>query len=119
MFWLCNKTKLFSCVDNNEVLFEMENKKNLINSTPSFTIQSLLDNMPGQHFDTDEFMSETISSKYFKPSKFLECKLPSNIFSMLHINIASLSKHIDKLRNFLHILSHTFDVIGITETKVA
>ena len=108
----------FSCVDNNELLLEMENKANLINSTPSFTIQSLLDDMPGQNFDTDEFMSESISSKYLKPSEFLECKLPSNKFSLLHINIASLSKHIDELRNLLHVLSHPFDVIGITETRL-
>ena len=105
----------FSCVDNNELLLEMENKVHLTNSTPSFTIQSLLDDMPRQNFDTDEFMSESISSKYLKPS---ECKLPSNKFSLLHINIASLSKHIDELRNLLHVLSHPFDVIGITETRL-
>ena len=37
---------------------------------------------------------------------------------MLHINIASLSKHIDELRNLLTVLDHPFDVIGITETKL-
>ena len=42
--WVCfgcvTKEMPFSCVDNNELLLEMENKANLINSTPSFTIQS-------------------------------------------------------------------------------
>ena len=45
--WGCTKclSKLFpfSEIDNDELFLEMENKSNLINSTPSFTIQSLLD----------------------------------------------------------------------------
>ena len=120
--WACfnciSKSMPFSNTDNNELYLEMENKANLVNSTPSFSIQSLLDEMPGQNFETDEFMSQTISSKYFTPAEFLECKLPSNKFSMLHINISSLSKHIDELRNLLLALSHPFDVIGVTETRL-
>ena len=61
----------FSHIDNNELFLEMENKTELIDTTPSFTIQSLLDKMPGQNFETDKFMSESISSKYFTPSEFL------------------------------------------------
>ena len=60
---------------------------NCINK-PSFTIQSLLDQMPGQNFESDEFLSNSISSKYYKHSEFLECKLPVFNFTMLHINIA-------------------------------
>ena len=88
------------------------------NVMPSFTIQSLLDQMPGQNFETDDFMGETITSKYFTPSEFLASKLPPNKFSMLHINIASLSKHIE-LRSFINILEHPFDVIGATETRLS
>ena len=55
--------------------------------------------MQSQNFETDDFRSETISSKYFTPAEFLECKLPPNKFSMLHINISSLCKHIDELQN--------------------
>ena len=62
----------FSDLDNNELFLEINNlsdpKSDYVNSMPSFTIQSLLDQMPGQNFETDEFMSETISSKYFTPS---------------------------------------------------
>ena len=90
-----------------------------INVMPSFTIQSLLDQMPGQNFETDDFMAETITSKYFTPSEFVASKLPPNKFSMLHINIASLSKHVVELRSFINILEHPFDVIGITETRLS
>ena len=96
----------------------MENKANLLNSTPSFTIQSLLDEMPSQNFETNDLMAENISSKYFTPAEFLEWKFPPNKFSMLHINISSLSKHIDELRNLLFVLSHPFDIIGVTETRL-
>ena len=63
-------------------------------------------------------MSENITSKYFTPSQYLESKLPKNTFSMIHINIASLSKHIEELRSLLSVLNHPFGIIGITETRI-
>ena len=74
--------------------------------------------MPDQNFETDEFMSESISSKYFTPSEFLGSNLRPNNFSIVHLNIASLCKHIDELRHLLHTLDHPFDIIGITETRL-
>ena len=56
--------------DNNELYLENENNSTLINCKPSFSIQSLLDEMPGQNFETDEFMNESIYSKFYKPSEF-------------------------------------------------
>ena len=120
--WTCyncvSKLLPFSGIDNNELFLELQNKPNLINATPSFTIQFLLDQMPGQNFETGQFMSEGISSKYFTPSKFIESKLSPNKFSMVHINIASLNKHIDELGNLIYNLEHPFDIIGITETRL-
>ena len=43
----------FSGIDNNELFLELQNKPNWISITPSFTIQSLIDQMPGQNFETD------------------------------------------------------------------
>ena len=40
------------------------------------------------------------------------------MFSMIHINIASLSKHIEELRSLPSVLNHPFDIIGITETRI-
>ena len=68
----------FSNLDNNELSLEVNNlsvsKSDDLISMPSFTIQSLLHQMPGQNFETDVLMSETILSKYFTPSEFLESK---------------------------------------------
>ena len=116
--WLCfgciTKDLPFSHIDNNELFLELENKTNLLNATPSFTIQSLLDVMPGQNFETDEFLGETITSKYFTPAEHLQAKILKSKFSILHINIASLSAHIDELRNLLYVLDHLFDIIGVS-----
>ena len=82
--WICSNcvsnVMPFSSIDNYELFLDIRNKSNLISPPPSFTIHSLLDQMPGQNFETDEFMRETISSKYFTPSEFLECKFPPNKF---------------------------------------
>ena len=37
----------------------------------------------------------------------------------LYLNIASLSKHFDGLQNFLSLLKHSFDIIGISEHKIS
>ena len=37
---------------------------------------------------------------------------------MIHLNIASLQRHIDELRTFLTILEHPFQVICISETRL-
>ena len=122
--WCCMKcsSKLlpFSNLDNHELYLEMPAtpipSPGIVQGMPSFTIQSLLDEMPGHNYETDETMSET--SKYFTHSQFLESKLPKNMFSMIHVNIASLSKHIEELRSLLSVLNHPFDIIGITGTRI-
>ena len=83
-----------------------------------FEEDELLNEMSAQNYETDEFMSESITSKHFTPSQFLESKLQKNMFSMIHINIASLSKHIEELRSLLSVLNCPFDIIGITEKRI-
>ena len=124
--WDCTKciSILFpySNIDNDKLYFEIIGKSlpdsDQINFAPSFSIQSLLDQFLGQNFDTDEFLSDTISFKYYTPSESVQNKLPNDTFTMLHINVASLGKHIDELRSLLNILNYPFDIIGITETRL-
>ena len=94
--WDCTKCSStlfpYSNVDDDKLYFEIKSlpDSDQINFAPSFSIQSLLDQFPGQNFDTDEFLSDTISSKYYTPSEFVQNKLPNDTFTLLHINIASL-----------------------------
>ena len=124
--WQCNQCvlKLLPCStlsDNNLLLFlkgftsdEIDNLSNL----PSFNIQSLLDQISGQNFNTDEFLSHSINSKYYTPAQFISEKFSKKSFSLIHLNIASLQLHIDELRTLLALLNHPFDAICITETRL-
>ena len=69
---------------------------------PNFTVQSLLDKIPGSFVvETDEFISDSTVSKYYKIDEFMSAKIPNNTFSTLHLNISSLQGHIDDLKNLL------------------
>ncbi len=87
--------------------------------SPSFSIQSLLDKIPGVSQNSNEdFLSNSISSKYYTPSEFIASKFKTTSLGIIHLNIASLSLHIDGLKMLLDLLNHPWDVIGISETKI-
>ena len=54
------------------------------------------------------------SSDEFKGKKFKT----HNYFSILHLNIHSLQRHVESLRTLLGILNFSFDIICLTETKI-
>lgn len=124
--WECTKCSIgtlpFSRISDNDLSVALhgfdEASSEFLKNVPSFSIQSLLDQLPGQHFNTDDFLSDSIDSKYYTPTQFVSAKFPHKIFSMIHLNIASLSAHIDELRSLLIILGHPFDVICLTETRI-
>ena len=98
--------------------FSDDNIDFCVDKCPSFSIQSLLDKMPGQKIDTDQFMSNTILSKYYTASDFLSAKFSNSNFAIFHLNISSLQKHIDDLRTLLMCTNSNFDVICISETRL-
>ena len=124
--WRCNgclqKNMPFSSLQNETFSLTMQAKDqhfgDHINLSPSFTIQSLLDNISGHVEDIDDFIYDLTNSKYYTPSDFLGSKIPKTNFSMFHLNIASLSLHLDDLKTILSILDHPFDIIAISETKI-
>jgi len=85
---------------------------------PSFSIQSLLNDISGEKSDEVDYILDITQSKYYTPSEFMKSKLSKDNFSMFHINIASLSAHLDELKMILNLLDHSFDIIAITETKI-
>ena len=84
---------------------------------PSFSIRSLLDNIDG-NWENEDYVCDLTNSKYYTPTEFLASKFPKYFFSMFHINIASLSLHLDDLKTLLRLLDHPFDVIAVSETKI-
>ena len=87
----------------------------LAEGAPSFSIKSLLDEIL---YDTDEFISETITSKYFTIGDFTNAKLSNKNFKIFHLNILSLQKHIHELRTLLSCSKINFYVVCITETRI-
>ena len=125
--WLCDGCLItalpFSNLDNPRLglLLQAKEDPNLdnLNLFPSFTIRSLLDKIPGNiTIQTDDFLSDSIESKYYTPDEFISSKINKQCFSVFHLNIASLSGHIDDLKALLAILDHPFNIIGISETKL-
>ena len=124
--WTCNRcldsSLPFSNLNDNELFLCMQGK-NVSNpdifALPSFKIKSLLEKIPGNiSIQTQEFLTNTITSKYYSPNDFITSKIPKNCFSIFHLNIASLEGHHDDLVSLLSVLDFNFDVIGITESKI-
>ena len=98
--------------------FSDENIDFVVDKCASFSIKSLLDEMPGQKIVTDQFMSNSILSRYYTTSDFLSAKFCNKTNYIFHLNISSLQKHIDELRTLLICTNANFDVICISETRL-
>ena len=108
-FCLLNNLPFFN-LDNSKLKLTLEGRSaedsvGLLKLLPSFTVQSLLDKIPGSFtIETDEFITDSTSSKYYKIDEFVTAKIPKNSFTILHMNIASLQGHIDNLKNLTNSL---------------
>ena len=119
--YLCSES-LFSYLSLSQVTnYEFDQffkDKSNLDHLPGFKIQSLIDDLKKNQNEDNSFISDSINSKYFTPSEFIQEKFDKNNFSILHVNVASLSKHVDDLKILLTQLNHDFDVITATETKI-
>ena len=86
--WHCNSCSIndlpFSNISNDNLILNLQglsdNSINQLTNLPSFTIQSLLDQLPGQNFSTDDFLSDSIESKYYTPAQFINEKFSKKLF---------------------------------------
>ena len=69
------------------------------------------------NFKNKEEESSGINCKYVDIESFKMVQKKNNI-SLLHLNIASLTKHKEEFDTILACLRFHFDFIGITETKI-
>ena len=100
--WICfncvSNVMPFSIIDNNWLFLDINNKSTLIPGPPTpTTTTKLYHKIPTRrnaraNLRNFELMSETISSRYFTPSEFLECKFPPNKFSMFYVLCSSFAK---------------------------
>ena len=82
-------------------------------SSPS---QDLIDQL---NEGMDDPSSEIVSSKYYKSCEFSSLLNNSkNYLSFIHLNISSLSFHIEELTTLISKHNLTFDIFGVSETKL-
>ena len=65
------------------------------------------------------FNMNQINCNYYLPSEFKEHTINNNLtnyFSLLHLNIRSISNRFDSFKHLLNSLNKPFQVIGLTET---
>ena len=81
--WYCSACTLkelpFSNIGDDNMSLTMQGYSDeittsFIEKAPSFSIKSLLDEIPGQTFGTDQFLSDTVSSKYYSIGEFAATK---------------------------------------------
>ena len=82
-----------------------------------FETSSRLNNLPNLNdFDLDENLVHSIDSKYRKVSELSSMKT-NQTFSLFHVNIRSLTKHLDELQTLINSAKIPFDILGIAESK--
>ena len=59
-----------------------------------------------------------INSKYYDINGLNALNNKVNYFEILHLNIASLSKHFDGLSNFFSMIKFNFPITGLCEHKI-
>ena len=80
-------------------------------------MQNFYNNIKGLDIDTgdNEF---NINCKYYTPSELNDLNYQHVSLSIAHLNISSLSFHLDNLKNLINSLDNRFDVIGISESRL-
>lgn len=99
-------------------------RDSLLENLPRFETTSILDKVPNlSHFDVERNLFHEVNFKYYSPQDFLNSEdiqqaFSHDSFSTLHCNIRSLAANYDNLAKLLSDLHHTFNIIGLSETKI-
>ena len=70
-----------------------------------------------QIFDQSDSL---ISCDYYDIPEFKKMKITEQKdLSIIHLNISSISSHINDLRNFLNLINQKIDIICISESRIS
>ena len=70
-----------------------------------------------QRFDQSDNL---ISCDYYDIPEFKKMKIiEQKDLSIIHLNISSISSHINDLRNFLNLINQKIDIICISESRIS
>ena len=125
--WFCinciNHNIPYSNIPNNElelinqgINYNFNNNLNL-NLFPTDNLNSFYTNCPNFLSNIYEANSSQ-NCKYYDINDFTKTKFSNNNFSILHLNISSISGHIEELKTLLSLTKHKFDIIAISESRI-
>ena len=118
-----------------DILESIENH-NTINLTPTPSQQTIINKINNlleekNNFDNNDNVyheadyndyqeaNESLNCRYVSCEEFVEAKYDANKnFSIIHLNIHSITLHIDDLRILLKALNYNFDIIALSESKL-
>ena len=111
---------ILSCQSSNICNISSARLENL----PCYNIMTSISNSPHlKDHDIDLHLPCETNFSYYTPHQFHSSEEITNLsynksFSVLHLNIRSLSANFDPLCTLLSNLNHSFSVIGLSETKI-
>ena len=103
---LCKIFPLFKVNDNEFFFMFKDNFREVINKFKNL------------HFDLDENNDNVDCCRYLEPEEVKEISKNTDNSSILHVNIVSLDKNMDKLRTLLCSLDSHPDIIAVSETRI-
>ena len=130
--WICLKCHN-SVVDQDQNSFDDNSVSDLNNITVTDVDFAKYDEMCfnplryectniSSRFDNDDHMKEVYNipkCPYLTPEQFkLNSFADNDQFTILNVNIRSLGKNLDKLKNCIKVLDHDFTIIGLSETHL-
>ena len=135
---LKNNNKNWQCLDCSRKIFpftELNNYKfnDVANNSPYFSISdnklcfsppsnltSLYNNFNDLTFEINENPENIINCKYYDISEMnsLTQSISDSSLKLFHLNISSLSKHIDSLEQLLATSHIDFDIVAISESRI-
>jgi len=113
--WMCNKCRHdifpFESSPRHNSCYNLSDLKPLFNQLNSISfLNSDVNSDEATSIDCKYLESADLKSLFSKRKPY---------FSFFHLNISSLEKHHDELYSFLSDLPHSFDLIGISETRLS
>ena len=100
---------------------EEHDQLNFLSSAQNAHLNTINEALQGSTSDNeDDFItSPNLNCHYFSPEEFIKLKTDTGkTFSIFHLNIHSIQKHISQLRIMINMLMLKFDVIAISESKL-
>ena len=115
-FEICVKKGINHVIDEDFSLKPNASEQHLfdkLNNVVNNNAFNISDDDSEQHNDT------TVDCNYYSVDDFVSAKFSSSkTFSIFHLNIHSIEKHIDELRVILAMLEFKFDVLCLSESKI-